>query len=137
MLLTIDVGNTNIVYGLFEGTRLVHQFRVESSRGRTADEYAVIVRQLLSMRDVDPAAAYGWRSGRLSYTGAPLSEVADDLGRYFGKAVEVDPEVRALPFTGVLNLDEERAVFARLEMFLPIKAEVSPSGVRLARGASR
>jgi type III pantothenate kinase len=55
MLLVIDVGNTNIVYGLFDGTRLVHQFRVETSRGRTADEYAVVVRQLLSMRDVAPA----------------------------------------------------------------------------------
>jgi len=52
MLLAIDVGNTNIVYGLFDGERLVHQFRVETSRGRTADEYAVILRQLLAMRDV-------------------------------------------------------------------------------------
>lgn len=52
MLLAIDVGNTNIVYGLFDGDKLVHQFRVETSRGRTADEYAVILRQLLAMRDV-------------------------------------------------------------------------------------
>jgi type III pantothenate kinase len=52
MLLAIDVGNTNIVYGLFDGEKLVHQFRVETSRGRTADEYAVILRQLLAMRDV-------------------------------------------------------------------------------------
>jgi type III pantothenate kinase len=52
MLLAIDVGNTNIVYGLFDGPRLVHQFRVETSRGRTADEYAVVLRQLLSMRNV-------------------------------------------------------------------------------------
>ena len=29
MLLAIDVGNTNIVYGLFDDKRLVHQFRVE------------------------------------------------------------------------------------------------------------
>ena len=55
MLLAIDVGNTNIVYGLFDGARLVHQFRVETSRGRTADEYAVVVRQLLSMRNVAPS----------------------------------------------------------------------------------
>ncbi len=53
MLLAIDVGNTNIVYGLFDGARLVHQFRVESSRGRTADEYAVMLRQLIEMRDVE------------------------------------------------------------------------------------
>jgi type III pantothenate kinase len=52
MLLAIDVGNTNIVYGLFDGPRLVHQFRVESSRARTADEYAVILRQLLAMRGI-------------------------------------------------------------------------------------
>jgi type III pantothenate kinase len=55
MLLAIDVGNTNIVYGLFDDKRLVHQFRVETSRGRTADEYAVILRQLLAMRDVKAA----------------------------------------------------------------------------------
>jgi type III pantothenate kinase len=54
MLLTIDVGNTNIVYGIFEGESLVHQFRVESARGRTADEYAVSLRALLAMHDIDP-----------------------------------------------------------------------------------
>jgi type III pantothenate kinase len=54
MLLVIDVGNTNIVYGLFQGTELLHQFRVESGRGRTADEYAVVLCQLLAMHDVGP-----------------------------------------------------------------------------------
>ena len=54
MLLAVDVGNTNIVYGVFDGARLVHRFRVESSRGRTADEYAVTLRQLLAMCDVAP-----------------------------------------------------------------------------------
>ena len=55
MLLAIDVGNTNIVYGLFDGNRLVHQFRVESARGRTADEYSVQLRALLDMQGVAPA----------------------------------------------------------------------------------
>ena len=54
MLLAIDVGNTNIVYGLFDGERLVHKFRVESARGRTADEYAVALRSLLDMHGIDP-----------------------------------------------------------------------------------
>ncbi len=52
MLLTIDVGNTNIVYGLFDGKALVHQFRVETGRGRTADEYAVVLTQLLAMHGI-------------------------------------------------------------------------------------
>lgn len=59
MLLAIDVGNTQIVYGLFEGARLVDQFRVESNRGRTSDEYAVLVRELLSMRGVPAEAITG------------------------------------------------------------------------------
>jgi type III pantothenate kinase len=53
MLLAIDVGNTNIVYGLFEGESLVHQFRVESARGRMADEYAVSLCALLDMHGLD------------------------------------------------------------------------------------
>jgi type III pantothenate kinase len=54
MLLAIDVGNTNIVYGLFDGENLVHKFRVESARGRTADEYAVVLRSLFDMHGVAP-----------------------------------------------------------------------------------
>ncbi len=56
MLLAVDVGNTNIVYGLFEGETLVHQFRVESARGRTSDEYAVQLHALLAMQRIDPAS---------------------------------------------------------------------------------
>jgi type III pantothenate kinase len=56
VLLAVDVGNTNIVYGLFDGERLVHQFRVESARGRTADEYAVQLRALLDMSGIAPSA---------------------------------------------------------------------------------
>jgi type III pantothenate kinase len=56
MLLAIDVGNTNIVYGLFNGDALVHTFRVESVRGRTADELAVTLLALLSMRGVSASS---------------------------------------------------------------------------------
>ena len=60
MLLAIDVGNTNVTIGLFddasksESSRLIHQFRIESARNRTADEYAVFVRSLLDLHKVDP-----------------------------------------------------------------------------------
>jgi type III pantothenate kinase len=58
MLLAVDVGNTNIVYGLFEGEALVHQFRVESARGRTADEYAVQLHAMLAMHGVQASAIH-------------------------------------------------------------------------------
>ena len=56
MLLVIDVGNTNVSYGVFDGATLLHHVRTESARARTADEYAVLVRQMLSMRGVDASS---------------------------------------------------------------------------------
>ena len=53
MLLVIDVGNTNIVFGLFDGVKLLHQFRVESARGRTADEYSVFIHSLLGLHGIE------------------------------------------------------------------------------------
>lgn len=48
MILCIDIGNTNIKYGVFEKNELVASFRVASKRSSTADEYGVIVKDLLA-----------------------------------------------------------------------------------------
>lgn len=53
MLLVVDVGNTNISFGVFDGTNLREHVRCESARSRTADEYAVLVRQMLALRGLD------------------------------------------------------------------------------------
>lgn len=53
MILCIDIGNTNIKYGVFDGERLVASFRVASKRSSTADEYGVIVRDLLLSAAID------------------------------------------------------------------------------------
>jgi type III pantothenate kinase len=50
MLLAVDVGNTNVTLALFEGERLVADWRVTSHRERTADEIAVELRQLFNLR---------------------------------------------------------------------------------------
>ncbi|MFO0695772.1 MAG: type III pantothenate kinase [Polyangiales bacterium] len=49
MLLAVDVGNTNTVLGLYEADRLVHDFRIETSKGRTTDEYLVTLLSLLQV----------------------------------------------------------------------------------------
>lgn len=41
MILVVDVGNTNIVLGLFEGKTLVHNWRISTNRQATADEYGM------------------------------------------------------------------------------------------------
>ncbi|MBU1050141.1 type III pantothenate kinase [Candidatus Bipolaricaulota bacterium] len=53
MLLVLDVGNTNIVLGLFRGDVLIHTWRVTSDRNRTADELRLTVRSLLAEAHVD------------------------------------------------------------------------------------
>jgi type III pantothenate kinase len=53
MLLAVDVGNTNISFGVFDGEELIHHMRTESARSRTADEYAVLLSQMLALRGVD------------------------------------------------------------------------------------
>jgi len=53
VLLAVDVGNTNVTIALFEGDRLTADWRVTSHRERTADEMAVELRQLFSLRDLD------------------------------------------------------------------------------------
>lgn len=52
MLLAIDVGNTNIVLGVYQGRKLIDHWRLETHVGRTYDEYGVLVRQLLLGVDV-------------------------------------------------------------------------------------
>lgn len=82
---------------------------------------------------VDPATAEGWRHGRLTYQDRPLAEVATDLGRAFGTPVVVSAGAADLRFTGVLELDEESRVIARLEAFLPVTATRANGQVRLDR----
>jgi type III pantothenate kinase len=53
MLLAIDVGNTHTVLGLWDGQKLAHDFRIESSKGRTADEIVVMLLTLLDVAGVD------------------------------------------------------------------------------------
>lgn len=47
MLLAIDIGNTEVTLGLFDARRLVRSFRISSETKRTADEVAMLLRQLV------------------------------------------------------------------------------------------
>ena len=47
MILAIDVGNTNITCGVYDGKKLVTTFRMMSKTAHTSDEYGMNIRQLL------------------------------------------------------------------------------------------
>ena len=53
MLIAVDIGNTNIVIGLFLGRVLKHEWRLATHVNRTTDEYGLTVRELI--RGVDSA----------------------------------------------------------------------------------
>ena len=54
MLLAIDIGNTQIVVGIYESGTLIHDFRLQSSTSRTLDEYHALLRSLVANCGVDP-----------------------------------------------------------------------------------
>jgi type III pantothenate kinase len=54
MLIAFDIGNTTIAIGVFDGTILVRHWRIRSDRDQTADEYGVILLNLLRFSDLEP-----------------------------------------------------------------------------------
>ena len=52
MLLAVDIGNSNIVMGAFEGSNATARWRIKTDPDRTADEYAVILSSLCAMRGI-------------------------------------------------------------------------------------
>ncbi|WP_170005992.1 type III pantothenate kinase [Bacillus fonticola] len=46
MIFVLDVGNTNIVLGVYDGDKLIHHWRAETNRNKTEDEYAMFIKSL-------------------------------------------------------------------------------------------
>ncbi|MCR5396649.1 MAG: type III pantothenate kinase [Lachnospiraceae bacterium] len=53
MLLTIDVGNTNITLGVFDGETMVGTFRINTKISRTSDEYGVVIGELMELNHIN------------------------------------------------------------------------------------
>ena len=56
MLLTIDLGNTNTVFGVYDSGELTHSWRLSTYRQRTADEHVMLLRNLFSIENIDVSA---------------------------------------------------------------------------------
>jgi type III pantothenate kinase len=84
MLLAIDVGNTNIVIGVFRDTDLIHSWRLTTIRERTSDELGVLVASLCDRHGVRRQEITGIVVASVvpPLTGTVLKMVAD----YFGQA---------------------------------------------------
>jgi type III pantothenate kinase len=92
LLLTIDVGNTNTVFGVHAGEELRAHWRLTTRREQTADEYGVLVRNLFANSGIDPREIAGVA---LASVVPPLTSVLVALARqYLGHdPLVVDPAV--------------------------------------------
>ena len=90
MLLAIDISNTHTVLGLYREATLVHDFRIESQKGRTADELLVLLTSLLELRGVSRSEVDA--SVLASVVPALTEPMASACTHAFGKApLEVGP----------------------------------------------
>jgi len=82
MLLAIDVGNTQILMGVFEGEELRFNWRLSTNRTRTVDEFGILTRTLFSLDGLDASAV---DRIVISSVVPPLDSALEFLGReYFG-----------------------------------------------------
>ena len=106
MLLTADVGNTQTVFGLWEGDRLAEHWRVATEAERTGDEIGALLGRLLELRDLgfeDVSAMC------LSTTVPPLVRAYTELAERYAEAplLVVGPGTK----TGVpIRYDDPREV---------------------------
>lgn len=53
MLLTIDIGNTNITFGVFRGKKLIDNFRMRTKSEKTSDEYGIFIITCLREKGIE------------------------------------------------------------------------------------
>lgn len=108
MILVFDVGNTNIVLGVYDEKTLTHHWRVSTDKSRTRDECAVVIKNLfdfsgLTFQEIDAVV--------ISSVVPPVNPTLEALARkYFGvEPLVVGPGVK----TGMpIILDNPREVGA-------------------------
>ena len=57
LLVLVDAGNTNTVFGVYRGEELVQSFRLSTDTEQTADEYGAMLLTLFARHGLDPARA--------------------------------------------------------------------------------
>ena len=73
MLLTADIGNTNITLGLFDGNSYVNEFRLASDRDLSGEEYEILLKSLFKDYAID---------------GCVIASVVEELNLKFKRAVD-------------------------------------------------
>ncbi len=87
MLLVMDIGNTNITLGIFDGENLHGTFRMTTKVTRTSDEYAITLRELIELQGVKASDIDA------VIMASVVPEVMHSLGSAFVKYFHIKPMV--------------------------------------------
>ncbi|MEK3945943.1 pantothenate kinase [Paenibacillus odorifer] len=83
MMLAVDIGNTNIVLGVYRKRDLLHHFRLSTARQSTVDEYGVMIHNLFHMSGISVKDVEGVI---ISSVVPPLVKTIEDMCiKYIGK----------------------------------------------------
>lgn len=88
MLLTADIGNTNITLGLFDDNALVEEFRLASDKDLSLEEYEVLLKTLFKSFTVD---------------GCMIASVVEELNKKFKAAVESVFKIQPIFLNSMIN----------------------------------
>lgn len=93
MLLTLDVGNTNTVLGLFREKNLIAHWRLTTARDQTVDEYGILTRNLFMLAGLEPKEVTGVI---ISSVVPPLNWTLTEMSRIYlqQKPLFVEPGVK-------------------------------------------
>jgi type III pantothenate kinase len=80
MLLVIDVGNSNIVLGIYDGSQLIRNWRLSTDKSRTSDEYAVLLHSLFGQAGLEFASI---KAAIISSVVPPLTGVMEAIAHDF------------------------------------------------------
>lgn len=108
MILVIDVGNTNMTFGVYDKDKLLATFRLMTRTSHTSDEYGILITQLLRHNGIEPKKLTG--SIVASVVPAVMHSLLGALTRYTqGRPLIVGPGVK----TGIRIVTEDpRAIGA-------------------------
>ena len=85
MILAVDIGNSNIVFGIYDENSILCQFRIRSEHTKTTDEYAASILSLIERNNINIQNIYG------VIISSVVPSLGFTIGRFVKKYLNVEP----------------------------------------------
>ncbi|MCI4588852.1 FecR domain-containing protein [Sphingobium sp. BYY-5] len=129
---SVNLAGGNFRVGVAEGTVSVKAPNRDEPVRLDSGHQLVGSDRGFTLGPVETTQVGSWRSGRLSYTDAPLTLVAADITRYSGKAIVVDPSVEKKHFSGSLVIGDGSRLVGDLVGVMGVDAQPAGETVRIS-----